>query len=231
LSQPGRVEHGEVDSATLVRPLPYRIYLPACAGTLSYENLPTLYLLHGLTYDDSQWDRLGAPALANHMIAEGAASPFLIVMPWERTGIALEPAVVEVLVPYVDAHYPSDPRPASRSIGGLSRGGGWAFRIGLQHPDVFGAIGLHSPALLAPDLFRLPDWLEAAGTHQAPRLWIDIGERDTLRGQALELAATLSGLGVPSDVVLSPGEHNEAYWMAQLPTYLEWYAQGWTTAE
>lgn len=226
LTQAGRIVQAEIEHPALARPLPYRIYLPACAGLPGFERLPTVYLLHGLTYDDGQWDRLGAPAAADRMIAAGQALPFLLVMPWERTGLDLELAISEALLPEIESRYPAASGRQNRAIGGLSRGGGWALRIGLKHPELFDAIGLHSPAVLSPDLFYLPEWIEAIPAGAIPRLALDIGERDPLRGDALALAEQLSELGLTVAVNLNPGQHTEAYWAEHVPEYLAWYDRG-----
>lgn len=230
LRQPGRIEHGEVEHADLLRPLPFRIYLPACAGKPGFDRLPAIYLMHGLTYDDSQWDRLGAPAVADEMIANGDAPPFLLVLPWERTGLDMELAVTQVLVPYIEATYPAEPGRQNRAIGGLSRGGGWALRIGMQQPRMFESIGLHSPAVLSPDKHYLPKWSEALPADAIPRLALDIGQRDPLRPDALALAQQLDDLGLTVDVTLNPGEHTEAYWAEHVRPYLEWYVAPWLAA-
>lgn len=227
LTQPGRIEQGEVEHPLLARPLPYRIYLPACAGKPGFERLPSVYLLHGLTYDDAQWDRLGAPAAADRMIAAGQAPPFLLILPWERTGLDLELAITGALIPEVEARYPAAAGRHNRAIGGLSRGAGWALRIGLKHPQLFGAIGLHSPAVLSPDLFYLPAWTRAIPRDALPRLALDIGERDPLRPEALALAEQLDDLGLSVALTPNPGLHLESYWAEHVQEYLEWYVGPW----
>ena len=228
LTRPGRIEHGEIEHPELPRPLPYRIYVPACAGEPGYERLSSVYLLHGLTYDDSQWDRLGAPTAADRLIASGRVRPFLLILPWERTGLDLERAVTEALIPEIESRFPASAGRLNRAIGGLSRGAGWALRIGLKHPELFGAVGLHSPAVLSPDLFYLPDWAEAIPKQSIPRISLDIGERDPLRPEALALAAELNDLGLVVELTSYPGQHTESYWAEHVAEYLAWYTEPWS---
>lgn len=161
------------------------------------------------------------------LLKAGEISPGLIVMPWERTGIDLEQAIPQVLVPYIDTHYRTVAGRPGRAIGGISRGGGWALRIGLLHPDLFTSIGLHSPAVLAPDLFRIPDWAPTIPPSQAPRIWIDMGDHDTLRFDLARLRGVLDESGIHYQSHTYPGEHTPAYWTSHLGSYLRWYDLGW----
>ena len=185
----GQMIQAELVDPELSRSLPYRVYLPPCAAEL-HGQLPTLYLLHGLARTDSQWDGLEADEIALEMMVAEQAPPFIMVMPWERLGLEYEETIVDYLIPHIERQYGASPDPALRSIGGISRGAGWALRIGLQHPELFQAIGLHSPAVLVPDEFLIPEWLEQIPVESMPELWIDIGDRDPLRFSLPELTAS-----------------------------------------
>jgi enterochelin esterase-like enzyme len=163
----------------------------------------------------------------DELVASGELSPTLIVMPWERTGIDLAQAIPQVLIPYVDTHYHTLARRSARAIGGISRGGGWALRIGLLHPELFVSIGLHSPAVLSPDLFRIPDWAKTIPASQAPRIWIDMGDHDTLRFDLAKLIGVLDASAIRYERHIYPGEHTPGYWGEHLEAYLRWYDGGW----
>jgi enterochelin esterase-like enzyme len=227
LAKPGQVIVDEIQAEGMARSLPYRIYLPPCfeAGTQDY---PVLILIHGLQSSDGQWDELGVDETADAMIRDGELPPFIIVMPWERKGLDFMASIVDVLLPHVRAAFAGEGSRATTAIGGLSRGAGWALRIGLQHPEDFGAIGLHSPAVLAPDMYYVEAWADAAEQADAtPRLWIDIAERDTSRAGALELTALLDELNLAYAWSTGPGEHTGSYWSSRLEDYLSWYAEPW----
>jgi enterochelin esterase-like enzyme len=216
----------------LPRSLPYRIYLPPCYGQPKAGGYPALYLLHGLERTDSQWDDLGADETAFKLIAAGDAPPFLLVMPWERKGLDFEAAVVDYLLPAVERQYAARSDRSARAIAGISRGAGWALRIGLNHPELFAAVGLHSPAVLPPDLFTLPARLDSLAPGELPALWIDIGERDSLRSSVDQLTALLDEHGVSYTWRLYPGGHTEDYWAAHMQVYLRWQVARWAvTAE
>ncbi len=216
----------EVINPNLPRSIPYRVYLPPCADETQGKPLPVLVLLHGLQLTDSQWDDLGVDETADELIRRGEIPPLVVAMPWERKGLDFESAVVEFLLPHIRSEYAGDGGRALTAIGGISRGAGWALRIGFRHPSEFGAIGLHSPAVLVPDAYFLPEWTVAAGD-LVPALWIDIAEKDTSTAGARELAAALDDLGVAYSWSSGPGEHAASYWSSRMADYLVWYGALW----
>jgi enterochelin esterase-like enzyme len=227
LQRDGRMVSRELIEPGLPRSIPYRIFLPPCFVEHPSWRFPVLFLLHGLAATDSQWDDLGADEAAQRLIASSRVSPFLIVMPWERRGLDWGDALWNHLVPYVESVYHASSDPSQRAIGGLSRGAGWAFRIGFEHAGAFGSIGLHSPAILVPDEFLLANWTRDLPDESLPRLWVDIGERDSLKRAALELTATLDELQLPYTWHLYPGDHVSQYWESHIEEYLTWYAENW----
>ena len=226
----GQMVYGELIDSELPRSIPYRVYLPPCVAE-ARGRLPTLYLLHGLARTDAQWDELGVDEIAQDLVAANQAPPFLIVMPWERLGLEYEEAIVNHLIPHIESEYGASPNRELRSIGGISRGAGWALRIGLQHSELFGAVGLHSPAILVPDIFMVPDWIEAISADAKPELWIDIGDRDPLRFSLPELTNLFDEAELPYELHSYPGEHIEAYWADHIEDYVRWYVSGWLNVE
>lgn len=222
----GRVVSAQLEADSLPRPLPYHVYLPPCYEQTGLD-YPTLYLLHGLGADYEQWISLGLPQTAGELMASATVHPYLIVLPWQRTGLELEPALVEQLLPHIGSRYRTRAGRDWRAIGGLSRGAGWAFRVGFRHPDRFGAVGLHSPALMGGDLFAADRWLAAHPELQPPEVWIDIGDRDTLLPAIPELLDRLDELDVEYRYRLGSGWHDAEYWSQNLDLYLRWYGDRW----
>ena len=223
---PGTIEEAIVPDQGFGRELPYRIYLPPCYDALE-GGLPTLYLLHGLGGNDRSWLELGLARTADELVMDGEIPPFLIVLPWQRAGLETEQAIIQGLLPHVEANYRSLPGRSWRAIGGFSRGGGWAFRIGLKHPDRFYRVGLHSPGLLSGDLTSLEIWLESNRGSQKPLIWIDIGEQDSLAPAAGEIRDRLDELHINYLFQVGPGDHDAAYWSEHVVDYLAWYAARW----
>jgi S-formylglutathione hydrolase FrmB len=225
----GELQQLEIEIPGDDRPLSYWLYLPPCYDADRRTPYPTLYLLHGLAQSEAEWVDVGIAEAADALITQGSAPAFIIVMPGERTGFDMLVAVADVLVPHIEQTLPTGGRPGLRAIGGLSHGAGWALRIGMQRPDLFGAIGLHSPAVISPDLYSLPVWAAEIPPDSIPRLWVDIGTEDTLLPAALELRVQLDKLRWPYVWTIDRGEHTSTYWSGHLSQYLRWYAEAWPT--
>jgi enterochelin esterase-like enzyme len=225
LVQDGKVEVYEIDEPALARPLSFRVYVPPCYAEAESSPYPTLYLLHGAGYSDSQWHDTGIDTRADSLIKRGEIPPFIIIMPWDRTGLDLETAITEWLIPHIDQVFYTQTSPDARAIGGISRGAGVALRIGLKHPNLFSAIGLHSPANLYSDPF-IAAWVTEISSH-VPEMWMDIGDEDPLLESAIALRDLLNLLGVPLTFQINPGDHSTTYWTANLDEYLYWYASTW----
>jgi enterochelin esterase-like enzyme len=152
----GNFEHQQIQTSLMTHPLQFRVYLPACYGNDKDKRYPVLYLLHGQSFTDDQWDRLGADEAMDELISSGEVPPFILVLPKESNYMITQweskygQALAAELVPWVDAHYQTCRDRACRAIGGLSRGAGWAMRIGLMASETFSAIGAHSAGTLTP---------------------------------------------------------------------------------
>ena len=228
LVQPGSVEQGSVLETK--PPQEYLIYLPPCYYDKPEERYPVLYLLHGQTYTNDQWLRLGAVQVIDRLILNGEASPFITVFPDDRywnvqAGPGFGQRLVDNLVPYIDQNYRTIADREHRAIGGMSRGAGWALRLGLERWQLFGSLGLHSLAAFGDDRPFLLDWVRAIPPKSWPNIFLDVGESDTELGFNTLFEANLTKLGVPHEWHLYPGAHDENYWKAHVEEYLRWYAE------
>ena len=222
----GTVTNHNYHAYTLGYSLFYNIYLPPCYQATD-EEYPVVYLLHGKAFIEDQWIRLGAAHVADGLIAAGDVPPFLMIMPRGGANSYFGQGLVKDLMPYVETTYRIRRDRDHRALGGLSRGAGWAIYLGLLHPDLFGAVGAHSPAILfihAPDIDNLLDALPAETT---PRLALDIGDEDSLITNAEWFTDMLDERDIPYAFNLYPGRHEEVYWSAHMRDYLLYYAGGW----
>jgi len=230
LTGPGRVEEGSLASTN--PPQEFRIYLPRCYDEKADQRYPVLYLLHGQTYTDDQWIRLGAASVTDQLILSGAAVPFIIVFPddhyWNLPpGPAFGQRLVESLIPYIDNTYRTLPDRNHRAIGGLSRGAGWALRLGLTRWDLFGTIGLHSLAVLQQDASEVTGWLGDIPPSSLPRVFMDVGDNDPELTMAGHVEDQFNDFGLDHEWHLYSGAHTEEYWSAHVSEYMQWYAEGW----
>jgi len=228
----GRIERAQLEFAGLDAPLQFRVYLPPCYRQDVDTRYPALYLIHGQGFKDDQWERMGAGETADRLIHTGEGPPFLIVMPYDPDyrqpdEYPYADAIATGLVPWVDAHYRTRPERAFRAIGGLSRGAAWALHLGLNHWDLFGAVGGHSLPVFWTDGPRLNGWLDAIPPEAMPRFYLDIGSSDGLLRWAAGFENLLNRRGIPHEWHLFTGPHNETYWTAHLEQYLRWYVEGW----
>ena len=126
----------------------YAIYLPPDyeSSTRSY---PVLYLLHGGGDDQTGWVQFGEVMnITDKAIAEGKATPMIIVMPdanTTRRGYAnnatgtwlYEDFFFKELMPFVEKKYRIKADKRFRAIAGLSMGGDGSFTYALHHPELF----------------------------------------------------------------------------------------------
>ncbi len=230
LTAPGSVKQDSVP--TTKPPQEFILYLPPCYETFTDERFPVLYLLHGQTYNQDQWVRLGAPTIADGMIHAGKSPPFIMVFPDDRywnspAGSSFGDRLINDLIPYVDANYRTLADREHRFLGGLSRGGGWTVQLGLGHPELFGALGLHSPAIFKDNAPYVEQIIRSMPYESRPKLWLDIGDSDMELTRALLLEEILTRNDYLHEFHRFVGDHSEIYWKAHVEEYLHWYAGLW----
>ncbi len=126
----------------------YAIYLPPDYEH-SNRSYPVLYLLHGAGDDQTGWVQFGEILhIADKAIADGTATPMIVVMPDANTGrrgyfnsldgsFRYEDFFFEELVPHVEKKYRIKGEKRYRAVAGLSMGGGGTFMYALHRPDFF----------------------------------------------------------------------------------------------
>ena len=149
-----------IPSPTLGQPIPCAVTLPEAYDREPSHRFPVLLLLHGTDGGHHDWLDWGGLADGSAgSVAEGGL-PFIIVTPgagnsWyvDNAGGegAWETALVDDLLPAIDARFRTIEGRAGRAIAGLSMGGYGAVHLALRHPDRFAAVASLSGALYAPD--------------------------------------------------------------------------------
>lgn len=176
VAQTGTVEHikvhGKLLEGNLEGDSPDRdvsIYLPPSYKKNAKQRYPVIYMLHGYTDSDDKWmgptkHWINLPSVIDKALAAKESGEFIVVMPngFTRYHGSMysnsvttgdwEDFVAVELVAYVDTHYRTIAKAASRGLAGHSMGGYGAMRIGMKHPEIFSAVYLQSPCCMtAPD--------------------------------------------------------------------------------
>lgn len=141
------VERRTFASAAVGGPVSFFVALPAEAADPA-ARFPVVYWLHGTGGGE---DGVAAVSQVFRDAArDGRGPPVIVVFPnglehhlWSDAVDGRRPVetvLVRELVPHVDATLPTRARAEARWLEGFSMGGYGAARLGLRHPDVFGAV-------------------------------------------------------------------------------------------
>lgn len=213
----------------------FSIYLPPCYETTS-ETYPVVYLLHGSNGDDSQWSRLGFNRVLEESILREDAPPFIVVLPFGENvandntfeGVSFDEIMLD-LMNYIKTTYRVS---GKQAIGGISRGGFWAYHIGLRYPDQFVAIGGHSPFF--DPMHVAPEYnpLNLAGDlpEDTPlKLWLDRGTDDYASDGIERMNVVLITHRIPHTYQVYPdGIHDESSWATYIEDYVAFYASAFS---
>src|SRR5947209_5651123 len=204
------------------------------------DKYPVLYLLHGSGDDETGWTTVGrANLIMDNLIAEGKAKPALIVMPFghvprpaqaagdqvadrARANSLFEEDLLKDVMPLVEANYRVLTDPGHRAIAGLSMGGGQSAAVGLNHPELFGSVGVWSAGLARdPDATFKRLVASADQSRQNLKLlWIGCGRQDQGFANAERLSHWMTDHGVRNVWHPSEGAHQWPVWRKYLAEFL-----------
>jgi S-formylglutathione hydrolase FrmB len=202
-------------------------------------NLPVVYLLHGYSGKYDNWVKkvtaLTSYASSMNVIIvcpDGGFSSWYFDSPIDST-YQYETFISSELVTYIDANYSTIKNANARALTGLSMGGHGGIYVGMQHPQVFGAIGSMSGALDVTFIKssyqvdkRLGDTVNFAKnwkTHSTfamvdtikdtnQKIIIDCGTEDFVLAFNEEIHKRLLKRKIKHDYILRPGKHDWNYW-------------------
>ena len=228
-----RIENFSIFTEALNRRIEFSVFVPPCMDKRMLDGYPVLYLLHGQDMGRSVWQEMGLQDVLKDGINDGELPLFLVVTPQEDNYLAslfdsgYGRALIESLLPWVDAHYNTCTRRECRAVGGISRGALWAEMMAFEYPDLFASLGLHSmPGTIYDDqsLYAL-----AARQTESEKLRIrmDVGNQDNYRHEGEKAADQLNFIGYEFVRLVNKGGHDLAYWSSQLPDALRWYSENW----
>jgi putative tributyrin esterase len=214
---------------------------------------PLLYLLHGLTDDDTAWTRF--TSIERYATEKGLA----VVMPQvhrsfyadEAYGLRFWTFLSEELPRLVHRFFRVSGKPEETYVAGLSMGGYGAFKWALRQPERFAAAASLSGAV---DLAYLQEYddrphmrallqrvfagrsvegtgddllhlLRTADPGRLPRLMLRCGTDDRLVSQNERFVQVCEDAKVPLDAAFTPGDHEWAYWDSEIRTVLDFFVR------
>lgn len=179
---------------------PVVIYTPPGYENATKTKYPVLYLLHGSSDTEETWTKVGrANIILDNLIAQGKATPMIIVMPYGRAYPTISKSsgslrnwenlqefkidLLNNLLPFVEQNYRVKQDKDNRAIAGFSGGGGETLFLGLNNSDLFSWVCGFAPGMLKEEFERNNTVAFANPQLINQRLklfWIGVGKEDGL---------------------------------------------------
>jgi len=214
-----------------------RVYIYTPPG---YDNnskkYPVLYLQHGMGENETGWGNQGhANLIMDNLIAEGKATPFIIVM--ENSAVDLsgmprrprpgstpgqgapgpsmnsfnfagqfERILIDDLIPYVESNFRVIADQKHRGMAGLSMGGMQTRSIVKTNPDKFSYVGLFSSGTFSPTEIKDIEVFKKAGK----LIFMSFGSRESAgAAQIGAVAEEWNTIGIKGVSYVSPETAHE----------------------
>lgn len=208
---------------------------------------PVLYLLHGMSDDDTIW--LRRTSIERYAAEYGIA----VIMPRVERSFYQDMVHGEAYWTYVSRELPDvvqqifrvSGRREDTFVAGLSMGGYGAMRLALAQPERFaagaslsGALDIAHPSAreARPDFYEnafgvgdvrgsdsdLLALLGRADPAALPKLMVACGEQDDLWPMQGSFLNAASQRGIEVTTSFGPGEHEWGYWDTRIQDVLEW---------
>jgi enterochelin esterase-like enzyme len=164
----------------------------------------------------------------------------IIVMPNGEDGLhgynpdtynySYERQIIEELIPHIEDYFCTWNQSSSRSIGGLSRGGFWAYEIAFRHPELFDRVGGHSPAFFDDGNPEYNPYflVDTAVGIERLKMYLDHGASDWTVDNVRYFVEHLRRRTIEPEYIVNPvGQHVEDYWASHTADYLAFYSADW----
>ena len=219
----------------------FYVYTPPGYSPNAKKLYPALYLLHGFSDDASGWTAVGrAHVILDNLIAQGKAKPMIVVMPLgygapeivshgvgafhdpglrQRNYQRFRDALVNEVIPQVEAAYRVSKDRNSRAIAGLSMGGAESLLTGLNTLDHFAWIGAFSSGGLTEDFEAEFPALDPKANSQLRLLWIACGTDDHLIEINRKFRDWLKSKAIQHSDIETPGAHTWMVWRRNLARF------------
>ena len=219
------------------------IYLPACYYD-SKKKFPVLYLQDGQNvFDDAtayagEWgvdeyfDDVCARGIEAIVVAVDNGgikrmneySPYDTEEAGKGEGDEYVDFLVKTLKPFIDKNYRTVGNKKNTAIAGSSMGGLISLYAVLKYPKVFGGAGIFSPSLwISPKIF---DDIQSKAARVKSKIYFYAGKKESAAMATHALRAfeqmNLYSKSRMTIVIRSDGEHSEASWRKEFPSFYEW---------
>jgi enterochelin esterase-like enzyme len=152
--------------------------------------------------------------------------------------------VIDDVIPYIEQRFAVRAERSARVIAGSAMGGAGAAALAFSYPNVFGAVGIHSPTLFSEERLG-PPWIFGLGDAAAfalrdpqtlasslrsddgLRIYLDCGYDDERHVPTSNLHYALIEKNIPHTYLTRSNIHDAHYWRTHLAEYLGFYAAGW----
>jgi S-formylglutathione hydrolase FrmB len=169
----GNLEGDAVDRGVIV-------YLPPSYASDPSRRYPVVYALHGYSIGNEKWTtEIHTPQTVEGAFATGTRE-MIVVLPDAQTlhngsmysnSVTTgdwEDFIAHDVVAYIDSHYRTIPNRLSRGLAGHSMGGYGTSRIGMKHPEMFGALYIMSPCCMSARTTIEPELAQQLESVKAP---------------------------------------------------------------
>jgi enterochelin esterase family protein len=220
----------------------FYVYTPPGYRADRADAYPVLYLLHGYSDDARGWSQVGqAHVILDNLIAQGKARPMVVVMPlgygtmevienvagafrdpqlFQRNFNGFRTALLDEVMPQVEAAYRVRTDAAGRALAGLSMGGAETLYTALNYPQRFRYVGSFSFGGLPPDFAPMFPKVNADINQHFDVLWLVCGVDDRLIGINRQFAGWLKEQQVKHEFVETEGAHTWLVWRRNLATFV-----------
>jgi enterochelin esterase family protein len=219
-----------INSQKLGYPKRFTVYTPP--GIEKLKDVPVIYVTDGHEFSNAEMGAL--PIILDNLIAEGRIRPVVAVFvdprdvetgenkrgPELLTNPRFQWFLTEELIPWIDARYPTRPRPEARAVAGMSLGGLHATYTAMRQPEYFGLIGILSPYYLAKPAV-LAEVEKSA--RQPVKLFVSQGAYDYDVANTRHLRDTLKAKGYPFKYFEANDGHSWGNWRNMLDDMMVYF--------
>jgi S-formylglutathione hydrolase FrmB len=227
------------------------VFTPAPYAAQPGKTFPVVYLLHGWSGTYRQWNDITDCQLLADRYGFIIVCPDGLYDSWYINSPALKQSRYADffffdLVPYITEKYRIDLE--NQFITGLSMGGHGALWLFAQQPDRFRSAGSLSGVLdlsFCPDEYRIGEYLVPKGKKPGKRVLAEYsvtgnigkiagsgkaiifscGASDRFYGLNKRFRQQCDEAGIPATYIVSPGDHNYAYWRSAIGFHFDFFAK------